>query len=191
MIGSELRLLLGGANRWWALVAAGLVFAGWVAPLAAARSGVLVGAWLWPLLRWSDLGGRDAKNGTEAFILSAPRTLTRQLPAAWSAGVLLAAVMGSGIGARLALAGDRNGFAAWFAAVLFIPALALALGLVSRGNKLFEVVYVVLWYAGPLNHVAALDFMGTTGAGNPGTWYVATALALAAAFAIRARQLRG
>ena len=191
MVGSELRLLLGGANGWWALVALGLVVAGWLAPLTAARSGVLIAAWLWPLLLWSSLGARDARDGTEAFILSAPRGLTRQLPAAWLGGVLLAAVMGSGIGVRLAMAGDGNGFAAWLAAVCFIPALALALGLVSRGNKLFEVTYTVLWYAGPLNHVSALDFMAAGSPGRPLLWFAMACISLVAAFAVRARQLRG
>lgn len=191
MVGSELRLLLGGSNRWWALVALGLILAGWLAPLPAAKSGVLLAAWIWPLLVWSQLGGRDARFGTEAFILSAPGSLTRQLPAAWAAGVLLTAAMGSGVGARLAIAGDGAGFAAWAAATLFIPALALALGLVSRGNKLFEVIYMILWYAGPLNRTPPIDFMGVTGQSQPGVWFALAAACLAVAFGVRARQLRG
>lgn len=191
MVGSELRLLLGGAPRAWSLVAAGLILAGWIVPLGVAHSGILLAAWIWPLLRWSSLGARDARHGTEAFILSAPRSLTRQLPAAWMAGVLLTAAMGSGVGVRLALAGDLAGVAAWTGAVLFIPALALVLGLISRGTRLFEVLYTILWYVGPANRTPSLDFMGATGAGNPWTWYAATALALATAFAVRARQLRG
>ncbi len=191
IIGSELRLLLRGANRWWALAALGLIIAGWVAPLPAARSGVLIAAWIWPLLVWSQLGGRDARFGTEAFVLSAPGALTRQLPAAWIAGVLLTAAMGSGVGVRLAMSADWSGFAAWAAAVLFIPALALVLGLLSRGNKLFEVFYTVLWYIGPANRTPPLDFMGATGAGHPPVWFAATAACLLVAFAVRARQLRG
>jgi len=65
----------------------------------------------------------------------------------------LAVQLGGAVGALEAL-GDRG------AAVRH--RLALALGLLSRGNKLFEVVYMVLWYAGPVNRVAALDFRGAT-----------------------------
>jgi hypothetical protein len=191
IVGSELRLLLGGANRWWSLVAVGLAVACWVAPLPAARSGVLLAAWIWPLLRWSDLGARDARNGTEAFVLTAPRALTRQLPAAWIAGVLLTAAMGAGVGVRLLLAGDGSGALGWAAGTLFIPAMALALGLVSRGTKLFEVLYTILWYIGPAHHTPELDFMGATAAGRPVTWLIATAALLAVAFVVRARQLRG
>lgn len=191
IVGAELRLLLAGANRWWILVAAGLVVAGWVAPLPAARSGVLLAAWIWPLLRWSDLGARDARHGTEALLLSAPGAVARQVPAAWIAGALLTAIIGSGVGVRLAASGDGNGFASWLAAVLFIPALALALGLVSRGNRLFEVTYVVLWYVGPVSRTPPLDFLGATPGSRWSTWFVAAGLALAVAFAARARQARG
>jgi hypothetical protein len=51
--------------------------------------------------------------------------------------------------------------AAWATAALFIPSLALALGVWSSSNKLFEVLYMVLWYVGPVNQTPYLDFMGT------------------------------
>jgi hypothetical protein len=36
------------------------------------------------------------------------------------------------------------------------------LGVWSGGNKLFEVVYMLWWYAGPINGMEGLDFMGTS-----------------------------
>lgn len=191
LLGSELKLLVGGANGWWALGALGIAIACWIVPLAKAPATILVAAWIWPLLRWSSLGGRDAHAGTEAFVLTAPGALTRQLPAAWAAGVIVALVIGLGVGARQLLAADLAGFTAWFAGALFIPAFALALGLASRGPRLFEVSYAILWYIGPGNRTPALDFMGATGKGDPRVWFAATAIALAVAFALRARQLRG
>ena len=191
IVGSELRLLLGGANRWWTLVAVGLGVATWLAPLPAAHAALLPAAWLWPLLRWSELGGRDARHGTEAFVLTAPRALTRQLPAAYAAGLLLAIALGAGVGIRLLLAGDLAGALAWGAGALFIPALALALGLASRGNRLFEVVYACLWYVGPANRTAELDFMGATGHSHPAVWLALATGLLGAAFALRAWRSRG
>ncbi len=99
--------------------------------------------------------------------------------------------MGSGVDARLAMAGDGTGFAAWAAAVLFIPALALVLGLLSRGNKLFEILQTVLRYIGPENRTPPLDFMGATGKGHLAVWFAATAVCLIVASGARARQLRG
>jgi hypothetical protein len=155
---AELRLLLKGQPWLWYAGAAGLVVAGLVAPPATARGIILPLAWSWPVLIWSGLGSREARHGTGAMVFSAPHPLNRQLPAAWLAGVVVAAAAGSGVWVTLARTGDNAGLLAWVTAALFIPALAL--GVVSGGSKLFEVLYVAWWYSGPLNGVAGLDFMG-------------------------------
>ena len=76
-------------------------------------------------------------------------------------GHLVTALTGSGVAVNFALAGEWVHLLAWGTAALFIPTLALALGVWSGGPKLFEVVYMIWWYAGPMNHVPYLDFMGT------------------------------
>jgi hypothetical protein len=43
--------------------------------------------------------------------------------------------------------------------VLFIPTLALMLGSLSRSDRLFQAVYLMLWYL-IVNRVAPIDFMG-------------------------------
>jgi hypothetical protein len=69
--------------------------------------------------------------------------------------------------------------------------MALALGLLSRGPRLFEVLYTILVYLGPAHRTPALDFMGATGASHPAFWLAATALLLAVAGMVRARLSRG
>ena len=49
---------------------------------------------------------------------------------------------------------------AWVVGALFIPSLALALGAWSGNGKPFEVVYLSMWYFGPMQGIMALDFMG-------------------------------
>jgi hypothetical protein len=46
--------------------------------------------------------------------------------------------------------------------VLFGPSLAVAIGTWSRSAELFEMTYLLLWYAGPLNGGEAVDFVGAT-----------------------------
>ncbi|HEY0555218.1 MAG TPA: hypothetical protein VGG20_13200, partial [Thermoanaerobaculia bacterium] len=194
LLRAETRLLLQGQRWWWYAVAAGLIIAAFVSPLNAVRQGILPVAWIWPLLLWSALGNREARYGTQGLVFSAARPLSRQLPAAWAAGVLLALVTGGAAGLRLALAGDWPAAGAWAVAALFIPTLALTLGVWSGGGKLFEVAYLVLWYLGPMQHVPGLDFLGTlpatAKAGTPVVFLVATALLGLAAVAGRKRQLR-
>jgi hypothetical protein len=80
---------------------------------------------------------------------------------------------GSGFGVHRLLAGQWDGLVAWAAGALFIPSLALALGTWSGSNRLFEMVYMFLWYVGPMNQVSALDYMGITSqAVAGGVWRV-------------------
>jgi hypothetical protein len=73
---------------------------------------------------------------------------------------------------------------------LFIPSLALASGVWSGTSKLFEILYILIWYLGPLNKVTELDFIGSHSSGSP-QFFIPFSIALIA-FAIlgRSRQLR-
>jgi hypothetical protein len=190
LVRAELRLLLKGQRWWWYAGALGLIAAGVLAPAEAARTAVLPLAWVWPALIWSGLGGREARHATGALVFSAARPLALQLPAVWLAGVSVAVIAGSGVFVTLARLGDPTGLLGWAVGALFIPALALALGVWSGGSKLFEVIFMMWWYMGPLNGLAGMDFMG---ARTGGLWpaYLALSVALlVTAFAGRWRQMR-
>ena len=151
-----LRLFLAEGRRalwqrsWtWHLGALALIGAGWGWPT---HTGLLVVAWLWPMPLWSDLGVRETVCRVAPLVDTAlyPRA---QRVAAWAVGstVALALVAGPVLwgGQWAALVG-----------VFFVPALALAAGRLSHSPRLFEIVYLVLWYIGVANQTAALDFGG-------------------------------
>jgi hypothetical protein len=175
---SELRLLLRGQQWWWYTVAAGLFASCLFAPLDSARSGVILVAWLWPALLWSQLGTREARFSTQAIIFSAPHAFPRQLLSSWTAGVVLALLTGGGLGLRLMLARDTEGLFGWAVAAFFIPALAMALGVCTESRKPFEAVYTVWWYIGPLHQMRKLDFIGTKPASSTPVLYLAASIAL-------------
>ena len=193
LLRAELRLMLQGQRWWWYAVAAGLFIASLAAPLDSVRSVILPLAWLWPILRWSALGTRESRYGTDGLVFSAAHPLGRQLPAVWVAGVLLAVATGGAAVLRFALAGDWTGVGAWTVGALFIPTLALTLGVWSGSGKLFEIVFLVFWYLGPMQRVPPLDYLGAVPAavkaGMPLAYLAATALLMVAAVAGRKRQL--
>jgi hypothetical protein len=178
LVRAEVRLLLRGHAWWWYTVAAGLFIASMASPLEAARSGVIVAAWIWPALIWSQLGTREAQFSTGALIFSAPHAVPRQLLATYAAGVLVAALTGGGLGLHLLIARDFAGLTAWVTGALFIPALALALGVTTGSRKFFEALYTAWWYVGPLHHIRNIDFMGTTAQSSTPAVYLAAAAAL-------------
>ncbi len=189
LVVAELRLLLWGRRWWWYTVAAGLFVACVFAPLADARSWIILAAWLWPTLLWSQLGTREAQFSTHALIFSAPHAFPRQILASWTAGVLLAVITGGGLGLHLVFARDWEGLATWVVGALFIPTLALALGVCTGSPKAFEAIYSIWWYIGPLHHLGKLDFIGTDPASSSPALYLAASmgLLLVACFWRRAR----
>ena len=186
---AELRLLLRGASPFWCLVALGLSVGGLFAGSPAARGIVLLLAWIWPVMIWSAMGCREAREGTREIAFSCPHPLRMQLPAQWLAGLVIAALVSCGILLRLLISGDAAALAAWCTAAAFIPSLALALGVMSGTSKVFEVVYVLLCYVGPLNGVAALDFIGMRSRPDPFQWLGLSLACIAIAFFWRWRQL--
>lgn len=190
---AELRLALKGQRWWWYAGAAGLFIATLAAPLPQVRQIVLPLAWIWPILIWSALGTREARHDTAGLVFSAAHPLGRQLPATWLAGVLLALATGSGVAIRLLAAGEMAGLGGWLVGALFIPTFALALGVWSGTSKLFEALYLLLWYIGPMNRTPQMDYLGATdqglATGMPVVFLGITALLGAAAVAGRRWQM--
>ena len=194
ILNAELRLALKGFRWWWYAVAAGLLIAQFASPLEVARGPLLVAAWIWPVLIWSAMGVRESRHATGQFIFSSARILPRQLPACWLAGVVVAVLLGAGAAVRLLFAGQSAGVLAWIAGALFVPTLAVSLGVWSGTSKVFEAIYTALWYAGPLNRIAGLDFTGASS--GPRTlhfalvYFALNAALIVVAFLGRTRQIR-
>jgi hypothetical protein len=136
------------------------------------------------------MGAREARNGTESLIFSCEHALYYQLYAGWFAGMTITMVTGIGFFLRLAINLDRDGLLAWLAAAMLIPSLALALGVWSGSSKLFEVIYTLWWYAGPMSHVPGLDFINPASASGAHQFYsVLVCGLLIAAYLGRRRKL--
>ena len=193
MLMAETRLMLWGLPWWWYVAGTGLWVASLTLSIDAVRADVLPSLWLLPVLLWSQMGTREARHRTGGILFSAPRPLARQFMAVWGAGFAVALIAASGLIFRLAAAGDTGTLISLGAGALFIPSLAAALGVWSGTARTFEAMYVALWYAGPLHHIPALDFMGTTeqaiAAGSPAVFAAAAAVLFAAAVEGRRRQI--
>jgi hypothetical protein len=187
---AELKLLLKGQAWWWYIAAVGFIIACLVSPAETTRQFILPYAWVWPVLLWSSIGSREMRHNVQQFAFSSAAPLWRQLPAQWIAGFIVTLVMGSGAALRLMIDGDAAGLIAFLSAALFIPSLALALGVWSNSSKPFEILYITLWYLGPLNNTPGLDFIGAQSDGHPGFYLLLSIALIAFAFFGRARQLR-
>jgi hypothetical protein len=191
---AELRLMLRGQSLFWYAGALGLNLTCLLNPSDVIRRYVLLAVWVWPLTVWSQMGVRERRFNTEQMVFSVPRPAQRQLPAIWLAGLVVTVVAGCGAWLYLAATGELPSLLSWFVGALFVPALALALGVWAGHSRAFEAVYLLLWYMGPVEGIPALDFAGATAeglsAGMPLVYLAISASLLALALLGRWRRVR-
>jgi hypothetical protein len=110
-----------------------------------------------------------------------------------AAGVMVSLVTASGVLLRFIIDGNVVLVLSAIVGSLFIPSLALAFGVWSKSSKLFEAIYIALWYIGPMNHVAAMDYTFTSPAslssGMPLLYLLVCGVLLAAVVSGRRRQM--
>jgi hypothetical protein len=176
---AELRLMLRSVPKSAYVLIALVNFIAIVAP-SSEKMTLLPFLWLAPVLLWSQMGTRERREGTAALMFSAPHSFLRQLPALWSAGALVALLSAAGMIFRAVRLGDPHLLAACLAGAVFIPSLALACGVWSNTPRLFEALYVGLWYLA-LNGAPFADFMGLTPHSSPATFAVLGGCLFAAA----------
>ncbi|MNO18872.1 hypothetical protein D3C76_85920 [compost metagenome] len=179
---AELKLMLKGMSLWWTLPAIVLI----AAPLLVTANSVnslLPFIMIWPLALWSQMGTRDQHYFTTGLILSSSSPLAKWWTE-WLSGVFITLLFSAGAIIRFVAEGEMPALLAWGTGILFIPTLALALGTLGGSKKLFEVIYMLWWYMGPLNHVPSLDFLGVSDR-NPALYLMFTVLSFTAGVTVR------
>jgi hypothetical protein len=187
---AEIKLLLKGQRWWWYVVMAGIIIACVSNPSAAVRLFALPIAWVWPILIWSAIGNREIHNNVQQMTFSSASPLLRQLPAQWLAGFIVTLLVSIGAIIRFTIDGDTVGLLALLSGAIFIPSLALACGVWSGTSKLFEILYMLIWYLGPLNKLMALDYIGSHGNGRPEFFIPVSIVLITIALTGRAKQIR-
>lgn len=175
----ELRLLFSGL-RWWSVGAGLLLLLEFVCPLSASTKFILPLAWIWPLALWSAMGSREIRYRTGEWVY-ASKSGRRLLPATWLSGMLLSFLTSLGIAVRLLVEEQWGSLLGLLVAAVFVPTFALACGIWSRGSRTFEILYLSLWFLGPLNHMPVLNFMDLGDARLPFIYSLATVVLYAAA----------
>jgi hypothetical protein len=148
--------------------------------------------WFLQILIISKLGSREITHRCHEYIFSAAFPFQRQLPATLSAAFVVMLTLALPVIMRVLLTGNFFGVYAIAVGALFIPAFAMASGILTGSSKLFEVIFTVMVY-GVLNRVPFFDFVGAiNGSKELGVAHyllVITAALIILAFAGRRRQI--
>ena len=108
------------------------------------------------------MGTNEAYYRTHQLIFTAVHPVRNQFIVLWLAGIIVAYLTGSGVMIHCIIAGEWESLMAMAVGGLFIPTLAVALGIWSGSGKLFQMVFMLMWYLGPLNKWDVMDFMGAS-----------------------------
>jgi hypothetical protein len=163
LIRAELLLMLKGHKWWWYIIVLGLIIPTPFIPIDYAAQMLFALASIWPILVWSKMGIREIKYQTYQTVFSVAFPLRRQFPAILIAGVFISFIMSSGYAARMIISGGFEHLYAIAIGAIFVPSMALALGVWTNGSRAFEIVYLVLWYMSIQSGATAFDYRGATG----------------------------
>nr|WP_001067150.1 MULTISPECIES: hypothetical protein [Bacillus cereus group] len=157
LIKAELSIMLKGFTVWWYVIAAGLIAFGLICPVHIAREWLSI-ILIWPIAIWSQMMTREKQYGTDQIIMSSCSPLYKFF-ATWISGIIVGLIISSGVIVQLIVMEDISSLLSWLSGIVFIPTFALTLGVWSQTRKLFEVLYIFLWYLGPINHLPYVDFL--------------------------------
>jgi hypothetical protein len=165
----EILTLTKGLSAWWYLIAAAIAVLGLTLPDDVSRLVIGPAVFIWPLFLWSGSGTRDDRYGMSQILGSAPFPIVRSVAAHIIAGTSVGLICASGHLIRFLFAGAIPEAGFLLIGLMFVPSLALMLGVWSGSSRMFEILYLLLWYAGPLNKVPFLDYTGISTIGkSPG-----------------------
>ncbi|RKX26254.1 MAG: hypothetical protein DRP45_04040 [Candidatus Zixiibacteriota bacterium] len=157
---SEFYLMVKGRSLWWYASTAGLAIACIFSTDKIFNLLITPLSWLWPVFVWSGMGNQEIKNRTNHIVFPVAHLIKRQLLPHWVAGCILAVLATVVVALRLTMGGEWGLLLGWSVGCIFIPALALMLGVWTNGGRTFEMVYFVLWALGVKYPTVIFNFMG-------------------------------
>ena len=159
-IKTELLMLFRKGSKWFWLINLGGMIALVFAPLLIAHQIILPVLWFLQVSRWSDIATKEKTNRIHYFTYAAYKPVSRLLVSQMIAGIILAVALNVPLIIRYLINGDLIHVAAIVTGAVFIVAFAVFLGILSGGNKLFEILFFLLTY-GIINHIPFMDYFGS------------------------------
>ncbi len=159
LLKTEFLLLIRNGKKWmWFLNLMGMAFLGFLS-MEIAHQLVLPILWFLQVSRLSELTSKEFSNEVHYFSFSSYRPITRLLFSQILAASLLLMVLATPLLIRFAFAGDFIAMTSVILGAIGIVLFAAVLGMLSKGKKLFEVLFFMISYA-YINAIPFLDYFG-------------------------------
>ena len=159
LIKTELLLLIRKGKKWlWFVNISGMILLA-VLPVETAHQIVLPILWFLQVHRISDIATKEKTFKINLFTGSSYKPIQRIFASKILASLFLMLVISSPLIVKLAI--SLNFVSALFIIVgfVFLVLISIVSGLLSKGKKLFEVLFFMITYAN-INGIAAVDYFG-------------------------------
>ena len=159
LIKTEAKLLFRSGRRWmWIFSLLGLVLLAFI-PLKPAHQFILPVLWFLQVGRLSELTAKEIGNNVHYFAFSSYKPLSRLLLSQIVAAVGLMLALASPLIIRYILQADFVNAISIILGGFFIVLFASLLGILTKGKKLFEILFFLITYAN-INAVTIADYFG-------------------------------
>lgn len=159
LLTTEMLLLIRQGKKWmWFVSLTGMALLG-LLPLEMAHLMVLPILWFLQVGRLSQLTSKELNSGIHYFTFSSYKPLSRLLLTQIFAATLLMVVLATPLIIRYAIKADFMAVATIVLGGMGIVLLAAVLGILTKGKKLFEVLFFMISYAN-INGIPFLDYFG-------------------------------
>lgn len=165
MFWGELKIMLSGHSVLWYLSVLTIMA---LTPLVTSGESL---KWisltlLLPISSWSQMGNREKSCQTLELIASSCPAPAKWL-SSWLSGIIVGVLISLGMFARIVMLSEWSYLVPWLAGIVFISTLAQVLGGIGGNRRLFEAIFIVLMYFGPINNMWKFDFMGLSSNNAP------------------------
>ncbi len=158
-IKTELLMLFRKGHKWFWLINIGGMIALIFTPINIAHQFILPVLWFLQVGRLGDLATKEKTNRIHYFTYASYKPIERLLPSQILAGIILVATLSAPLLIRYLISGDFMPVTYILAGAVFIVSLAVALGILTGGKKLFEILFFAITYCN-LNNVPFADYFG-------------------------------
>jgi len=105
---------------------------------------------LLPMTIWSGMGSHERRHSVAPILYATPMSLVKHGLTGCAAAFVTVLLMTAGLTTKALVLGDMHLVLVLLGAAALAPAAASVFGAVSGSRRLFEVVFLMAWYSGPV-----------------------------------------
>ncbi|MGD8190634.1 hypothetical protein ACQCN2_11705 [Brevibacillus ginsengisoli] len=162
----ELKILYKGMPLYWYAIQLALIFCCLILSSDIALRWFVPLSMIWSMPIWAKMGSQAKIHKVTEIIHSSSRFPVSHTVLVWGCGIIVSLFATSGMLLSSAFSLNWYTLFSLLASACFISGLAIILGTYIGNSRPFEIIFLLVWYLGPINQLSYFDFIGSTPKAN-------------------------